>query len=91
MNAPTEAQRRTILNHVLTVVDCKFMGAEPDSGGLRERHEQNVVGAQTKVDFDDARARLMSFTRNRAAFVRCELERGARSGCESVVAASGAY
>jgi C-terminal processing protease CtpA/Prc len=54
MNAPAEAQRRTILNHVLTVVDRKFMGAEPNTGALRERHEQKVVGAQTKVDFEDA-------------------------------------
>ena len=54
MNAPTEAQRRTILNHVLTVVDRKFMGANPDTAALRERHERDVAGAQTKTDFEDA-------------------------------------
>jgi spore coat protein CotH len=35
--------------------------------------------------FDEGRGNMLSFTRDRAAFVRCELERGARSGCESVV------
>jgi C-terminal processing protease CtpA/Prc len=54
MNAPTEAQRRTILDHVLTVVDRKFMGADPDTAALRERHEQRVVSAPTKTDFEDA-------------------------------------
>jgi carboxyl-terminal processing protease len=54
MNAPPEAQRRTILNHVLTVVDRKFMGAEPDTAALRERHEPKVIRAQTKADFEDA-------------------------------------
>jgi spore coat protein CotH len=35
--------------------------------------------------FDDARGLMTAFTRDRLAFVRCEMERGARSGCESVV------
>jgi spore coat protein CotH len=35
--------------------------------------------------FDDSRARMERFTVERAAFIRCELERGPRSGCESVV------
>jgi C-terminal processing protease CtpA/Prc len=30
------------------------MGAEPDTAVLRERHEQKVVGAQARVDFEDA-------------------------------------
>jgi spore coat protein CotH len=36
-------------------------------------------------DFDGARDRMLRFTRERVAFIRCELERGPRSGCESVV------
>jgi hypothetical protein len=34
---------------------------------------------------DDARGKMESFTKNRLAFVQCELERGARSGCEEAV------
>jgi C-terminal processing protease CtpA/Prc len=54
MNAPPEAERRTILNRVLTVVDRKFMGTEQNTAALRERHEQKVLHAQTKTDFEDA-------------------------------------
>jgi spore coat protein CotH len=35
--------------------------------------------------FDEARGKMLRFTIDRVAFIRCELERGARSGCESVV------
>jgi spore coat protein CotH len=35
--------------------------------------------------YDEARAKMESYTKNRLAFMQCELERGARSGCESVV------
>lgn len=35
--------------------------------------------------FDGSRSAMMNYTTNRLAFMRCELERGARSGCESVV------
>ena len=35
--------------------------------------------------FDEGRDKMLRFTRERAAFVRCELERGARRGCESVI------
>jgi carboxyl-terminal processing protease len=59
MNAPTEAQRRTILNHVLTVIDRKFMGAEPETPTLRARHEQDVVRAETRSDFEDAMNRML--------------------------------
>lgn len=54
MNAPTEVQRRTVLNHVLSVIDRKFMGAEPDTNALREKHEEKVARAQTRVEFEDA-------------------------------------
>jgi hypothetical protein len=35
--------------------------------------------------FDGARANMERFTKDRVAFIRCELERGVRRGCESVV------
>lgn len=35
--------------------------------------------------FDASREAMTNFTANRLTFMRCELERGARSGCESVV------
>ena len=38
--------------------------------------------------FDNARGLMSAFTKDRIAFVRCEMERGPRSGCESVVGAT---
>jgi spore coat protein CotH len=35
--------------------------------------------------FDNSRTMMETFTKNRLLFIRCEMERGARSGCESVV------
>lgn len=40
--------------------------------------------------FDGARGEMAAFTRDRIAFVRCEMERGPRSGCEPVVGAAAA-
>jgi hypothetical protein len=40
--------------------------------------------------FDAGRSKMEAFTTDRVAFVRCELERGARSGCESVVSEASA-
>lgn len=59
MNAPTEVQRRVILNNVLTVVDRKFMGESPNTAALRERHEPDVARAQTKGEFEDAMNRML--------------------------------
>ncbi len=59
MNAPTDVQRRVILNNVLTVVDRKFMGASPNIAGLREQHEPDVARAQTKGEFEDAMHRML--------------------------------
>lgn len=59
MNAPNEAQRRTILNHVLTVIERKFMGTEPDTAALRERHEQDIARAETTAEFEDAMNRML--------------------------------
>jgi hypothetical protein len=35
--------------------------------------------------FDVSRNAMMNYTKNRLVFMRCELERGPRTGCESVV------
>lgn len=59
MNAPTETQRRTVLSHVLAVVDRKFMGANVDTTVLRERHEQEIARAETKAEFEDAMNRML--------------------------------
>jgi C-terminal processing protease CtpA/Prc len=59
LNAPAEAQRRTILNRVLTVVDRKFMGADPDTAALRDRHEGDIVRAEAGADFEDAMNRML--------------------------------
>ncbi|MCC6779569.1 MAG: hypothetical protein IT537_23560 [Hyphomicrobiales bacterium] len=59
MGAQTEADRRTILNHVLAVVGRKFMGADPNTAALRERHEADVARAQTRAEFEDAMNRML--------------------------------
>jgi hypothetical protein len=38
--------------------------------------------------FDSSRGLMSAFTKDRIAFVRCELERGPRTGCESVIGAA---
>ena len=38
--------------------------------------------------FDGSRGAMSGFTKDRIAFVRCEMERGPRSGCESVIGAA---
>jgi spore coat protein CotH len=40
--------------------------------------------------FDNSRGLMSAFTKDRIAFVRCEMERGPRTGCESVVGAEAA-
>lgn len=35
--------------------------------------------------FDASRGHMSNFSKNRVAFMRCEMERGVRNGCESVV------
>jgi C-terminal processing protease CtpA/Prc len=59
MNASTEGQRRTVFNHVLSVIDRKFMGADPDTDALREQHEEKVARAQTRAEFEDAMNRML--------------------------------
>jgi hypothetical protein len=38
--------------------------------------------------FDGSRGLMSAFTKDRIAFVRCEMERGPRTGCESVIGAA---
>lgn len=49
-----EAQRRNVLANVLTAVDQKFMGAEPNTRSLRDEHEEQILGADTAEDFEQA-------------------------------------
>ena len=71
------------------------VGEPPTPWFEAEIHRQlDMIDAAVREDplkpfatsqFDQARGQMLNFTRDRAAFVRCELERGARRGCESVV------
>jgi C-terminal processing protease CtpA/Prc len=54
MTALAESQRRAIFDRVLTVIERRFMGADPDTGLLRERHEPNVLRAESRAAFEDA-------------------------------------
>lgn len=54
MSVLTEAQRRTVLDKVLHVVNTKFMGADVDVNQLRATHEDRVVNASTAEDFEEA-------------------------------------
>jgi carboxyl-terminal processing protease len=54
MMAITEAQRRTIFEKVLSTVDAKFMGGDPDTKKMRVEHEAEIVRAQTSDDFEQA-------------------------------------
>ena len=50
----TEAQRRTVFDKVLTLVDTKFAGTDIDVTRLREAHEAHVVNSHTAEDFEQA-------------------------------------
>jgi carboxyl-terminal processing protease len=54
MMAITEAQRRTVFEKVLSTVDAKFMGGDPDTQKMRVEHEAEIVRAQTSDDFEQA-------------------------------------
>jgi C-terminal processing protease CtpA/Prc len=59
MDAPTDAQRRRVLDHVLQVIDRKFMGLDPDTAMLRDRHERDIAGTSTRSGFEDAMNRML--------------------------------
>jgi C-terminal processing protease CtpA/Prc len=50
----TEAQRRTVLDKVLMLVNTKFIGADVDVNQLRDVHEARVVNANTPEDFEES-------------------------------------
>ncbi|MCC6178182.1 MAG: hypothetical protein IT305_23000 [Chloroflexi bacterium] len=53
MTALTEAQRRTVFDKILELIDTKFAGPEPDTRKLRETHEAGIVGSQTSEAFEE--------------------------------------
>src|SRR2546421_12522445 len=59
MPALTESERRVILRKVLETVDKKFMGAEPDTKELAERHEQDIVQSATSDEFEQTMNRML--------------------------------
>jgi C-terminal processing protease CtpA/Prc len=55
----TEAQRRSILNKILSTIDAKFMGPAPNTKDLRLRHEATVLGAEGADAFEAAVTQLL--------------------------------
>src|SRR4051794_10715702 len=54
VSVPTLAERRGILDKIISVIDTKFMGPEVDTRALRARHEAAVLGAETTEAFESA-------------------------------------
>lgn len=50
----TESQRREVLSKVLQTIDRQFMGAEPDTAGLRHEHESAIVESADADRFETA-------------------------------------
>ncbi|MCC7241469.1 MAG: hypothetical protein IT180_06065 [Acidobacteria bacterium] len=50
----SESQRRDVLSKVLQTIDKQFMGAEPDTAGLRREHEAAIVGSTDADEFEAA-------------------------------------
>jgi carboxyl-terminal processing protease len=55
----TEAQRRTVFDKVIRLIDTKFMGGEPDTGKLRQEHESTIVSAETPEAFEQGMDALL--------------------------------
>lgn len=49
-----ERQRHAVLARVLTTIEDKFMGAEPDARKLRQENEAGILRAANAEDFEDA-------------------------------------
>jgi carboxyl-terminal processing protease len=49
-----ETQRRQVFAKVLSTIEQKFMGDEPNTGRMREEHEAEVLRAETPDDFEQA-------------------------------------
>jgi C-terminal processing protease CtpA/Prc len=54
MIALTEIERRSVLDKVLSTIDAKFMGAEPNTRRMRDEHEGPIIRAQSPDDFEQA-------------------------------------
>ena len=54
MSALSETERRGVLDKVLSTIDAKFMGAEPNTRGMRDEHEDRIIRAQSLDDFEQA-------------------------------------
>lgn len=52
MTSLTETQRRAVFDKVVALIDTKFMGADVDTGQLREIHEPAAVRAATSEAFE---------------------------------------
>ena len=50
----TEAQRRTVFENIIRLIDARFMGAEPDTPKLRQKHEATVISSETPEAFEQA-------------------------------------
>lgn len=48
------ADRRTVLDAVLRMIDTKFMGPDVDTGALRATHEPAIVSSDSAADFEVA-------------------------------------
>lgn len=54
MMALSETERRSVLDKVLSTIDAKFMGPEPNTRRLRDEHEGPIIRAQSPDDFEQA-------------------------------------
>ena len=50
----SETERRSVLDKVLSTIDAKFMGAEPNTRRMRDEHEGPIIRAQSPDDFEQA-------------------------------------
>jgi C-terminal processing protease CtpA/Prc len=54
MDGLNESQRRDVLQKVLDAINRKFMGPEPNTKALREKHETRVLRSDTPEAFEQA-------------------------------------
>jgi carboxyl-terminal processing protease len=50
----TEAQRRTVFENIIRLIDTRFMGTDPDTPRLRQEHEATVLRNETAEAFEQA-------------------------------------
>lgn len=55
----TEAQRRTVFENVVRLIDTRFMGAEPNTSKLRQEHEAAVLRSESPEAFEQAMEALL--------------------------------